>query len=81
MKIDYLPSALKALDDAPSQVQKAFFKQVKFLENNLLHPSLHAQKYDESMDIWQARINKDWRFYFTITDDTYTIIRIIPHSK
>jgi len=81
MKIDYLPSALKALDDAPSQVQKAFFKQVKFLENNLLHPSLHAKKYDESMDIWQARINKDWRFYFTITDDTYTIIRIIPHSK
>jgi plasmid maintenance system killer protein len=32
----------------------------------LLHPSLHAKKYDEENDVWQARVNKDWRFYFTI---------------
>ena len=81
MKIDYLPSALKALEEAPPQVQKAFFKQIHFLESNLLHPSLHAKKFDESLDVWQARINKDWRFYFTISDDIYTIIRIIPHPK
>jgi hypothetical protein len=24
-------------------------------------------------DLWQARVNKGWRFYFKITDDTYRI--------
>ena len=62
-------------------MRKAFFKQVKFLEQNLLHPSLHAKKYDEAKDLWQARVNKDWRFYFTITDDTYRIEKVIAHPK
>lgn len=44
MKIDYLPQALDALEDAPVQVRKAFFKQVKFLEQNLQHPSLRAKE-------------------------------------
>ena len=29
MKIDYLPRALAVLDDAPAEVRKAFFKQIK----------------------------------------------------
>jgi mRNA-degrading endonuclease RelE of RelBE toxin-antitoxin system len=81
MKIDYLPRAQKALRDAPTAVQKAFFKQVKLLEGNLRHPSLHAKKYDEALDRWQARVNKDWRFYFNIVDDTYVIRDVIPHPK
>jgi len=58
MKVDYLPRALKALEDAPDQVRKAFFKQATLLEQNLLHPSLHAKKYDERSDLWQARVNQ-----------------------
>jgi mRNA-degrading endonuclease RelE of RelBE toxin-antitoxin system len=81
MKIDYLPRAEKALADAPADVRKAFFKQVKFLAQDLRHPSPHAKKYDESKDRWQARVNKDWRFYFNIVGDTYVIRDIIPHPK
>src|ERR1035438_9004471 len=58
MKIDYLPRAMRALRDAPADVRKAFFKQVTFLAGNLHYPSLHAKKYDESRDRWQARVNK-----------------------
>jgi len=81
MKIDYLPRAKEALEDAPPQIRKAFFKQVKFLEQNLHHPSLHAKKYDEAHDRWQARVNQDWRFYFNIVGDTYIIRDIIRHPK
>jgi len=66
---------------APPAVQKAFDKQVRLLAANLHHPSLHAKKYDEACDIWQARVNLDWRFYFTITGDTYQIEDIIAHPK
>jgi mRNA-degrading endonuclease RelE of RelBE toxin-antitoxin system len=81
MKIDYLPRALKALRDAPPAVRKAFFKQAELLERDLRHPSLRAKKYDEVLDLWQARVNKHWRFYFNIVDDTYVVRDIIPHPK
>jgi hypothetical protein len=68
-------------NDAPRRIQKAFDKQVRLLAQNLLHPSLHAKKYDVAQDLWQARVNQGWRFYFIIDHDTYVIIRIIPHPK
>ncbi len=81
MKIDYLPKALKALEDAPAEVRKAFFKQIAFMEQDLRHPSLRAKKYDESKGRWQARVNRDWRFYFNIVGDAYIIRDIVPHPR
>ena len=81
MKVVLSDRAIESLMDAPDNVQRAFDKQLRFLVNNLQHPSLHAKKYDETKDLWQARINRGWRFYFTITDDTYRIEKIIPHPK
>ncbi len=75
------PSAIKGYVAAPPAIQKAFDKQVKLLVENLHHPSVRAKKYDEAGNIWQARVNRDWRFYFTVEGDTYTITNIIPHPK
>jgi plasmid maintenance system killer protein len=66
---------------APPAIQKAFDKQVRLLAKKLNHPSLHAKKYDAATDLWQARVNRDWRFYFLIQDNTYLIVAIIPHPK
>ena len=73
--------AISALADAAPPVQRAFIKQMNFMARNLQHPSLHAKKFDEAQDMWQARVNDDWRFYFTIEDDNYVIHDIIPHPK
>jgi mRNA interferase RelE/StbE len=66
---------------APAAVQKAFDKQAHLLAGNLHHPSLRAKKYGGAGDLWQARVNNSWRFYFTIDGDVYTIVTIIPHPK
>ena len=81
MKVSYSDAVMEALESAPDAVKKAFFKQIKFLERDLHHPSLRAKKYDEGRNRWQARVNKAWRFYFTIVDDTYQIIKVIAHPK
>lgn len=73
--------AIKQLTAAPIPVRKAFIKQTDFLVEDLKHPSLHAKKYGESKDLWQARVNKKWRFYFVIKGDTYEILNIIIHPK
>ena len=72
---------LKSYADAPSAVQRAFDKQVRLLLDNLQHPSLRAKKCDEANDVWQARVNRDWRFYFTIEGDAYYIIDMTAHPK
>ena len=58
-----------------------FDKQLGFLLTNLHHPSLRAKKYDEARDIWQARVDDRYRFYFQIEGDTYKILSIISHPK
>lgn len=56
-------------------------KQFDFLLSDLRHPSLHAKKYDASRGIWQARIDRSWRFYFVTEGDTYYVVSIIAHPK
>jgi mRNA-degrading endonuclease RelE of RelBE toxin-antitoxin system len=81
MQIVLSGRAIESLRDAPPNVRRAFEKQLRFLASNLLHPSLRAKKYDESADLWQVRVNRDWRFYFTIAADTYCIEDVIAHPK
>ena len=81
MKRQLTAAAVKDYTQAPPAVQNAFDKQMKLLVENFRHPSLRAKKYDESRNIWQARVNRDWRFYFLIASDTYVILNIVPHPK
>ena len=66
---------------APKEIQSALDKQSLLLIQNLHHPSLRAKKYDESQDLWQARVNRDWRFYFVIQGDVYYFVDIMRHPK
>ena len=66
---------------APGAIQGAFDKQVQLLVADLHHPSLRAKKYQGANDLWQARVNRDWRFYFTIDGALCTIVAIVPHPK
>ena len=81
MIIALTEQAVAALAAAPLPVQKAFIKQMNFLARDLRHPGLHAKKYDEANDRWQARVDQHWRFYFRIIGDTYRIDDITPHPK
>jgi len=69
VKLRFTQRADKDYAELPPPVRKAFAKQLSFLLANLSHPSLHAKKYNEAQDIWQARVNRSWRFYFVIRED------------
>jgi len=66
---------------SPPEIQRLFGKQLANLLRDLRHPSLRAKKFDPGRGLWQARINDDWRFYFTIEGDRYVLRAIIPHPK
>jgi hypothetical protein len=81
MTASYSKRFLKQYADAPVAVRKAFDKQAGLLLENLNHPSLHSKKYNEAIDLWQGRLNRDWRFYFTIEGEVYYLHEIIKHPK
>jgi mRNA interferase RelE/StbE len=81
MKAAFTDRFRKQYQALPEAKKTKFDKQLGFLLANLRHPSLRAKKYDEARDIWQARVDDDYRFYFIIEGDTYTLLSIIPHPK
>jgi plasmid maintenance system killer protein len=81
MKVVLSPPALEASETAPAAVRKAFFKQLELLAENPRHPSLRIKRYEEGRNFWQARVNRDWRFYFAMENDAYRILKLTPHPK
>ena len=81
MRIYRTKLLVKSYANAPPEVQRAFDKQLRLLLDNLQHPSLRAKKYDEVNNVWQGRVNRDWRFYFKIEGDAYYIIDMTAHPK
>jgi len=81
MKLQWTSHFARAYGKAPKAIQEAFDKQALLLLRSPRHPSLRAKKYDEGRGRWQARVTRDWRFYFLIRDDTYVLQDIIPHPK
>lgn len=81
MRAVYTTRFLKSYADAPPAIQRTADRRIRLLAHNLRHPSLRAKKYDERRDIWQARANGGWRFYFRIIGDAYELIDLTPHPK
>ena len=69
----------RAYAKAPPVIKRALLKQASFLLDDIQHPSLRAKKYDAER--WQARVSRDWRFYFRIEGDIYVLLDIMPHPK
>jgi mRNA-degrading endonuclease RelE of RelBE toxin-antitoxin system len=81
MKAAFTHRFQKQYQALPEEKKAKFDKQLGFLLSNLRHPSLRSKKYDEAKGIWQARVDDDYRFYFMIEGDMYTLLSIIPHPK
>jgi plasmid maintenance system killer protein len=81
MKLDYSPHFVRSYHKAPFDIQRAFDRQSARLVQDLHHPSLRAKKYGVAGNLWQARVNDSWRFYFTIEGDICRLHEIKSHPK
>jgi mRNA-degrading endonuclease RelE of RelBE toxin-antitoxin system len=81
MRLDYSPRFLRSYAKSPSRIQKLLPKASGSLASRSSPPLAKAKKYDEARNIWQARVDGGWRFYFQIRGDTYYLLNITPHPK
>lgn len=73
--------SLRQIKKLPEITKGKLEKQLGYLLKNISHPSLRAKKFDEIQDIWQARVDDNFRFYFKIYKDIYQILTINKHSE
>jgi mRNA-degrading endonuclease RelE of RelBE toxin-antitoxin system len=81
MKIRLTDQAVKQYKKLSRDIQNKADKQFEYLRQDIRHPSLHAKKYQEQDNLWQGRIDKNYRFYFHIIEPDYIVISIINHPK
>jgi mRNA-degrading endonuclease RelE of RelBE toxin-antitoxin system len=81
MKFSFSERARRDYDNFSVKLRARVDKQISALLKDIRYPSLKAKKYDEKRGIWQMRISKDYRLYFTIDNDVYIIVTITKHPK
>lgn len=80
MRYYFTPHFQRSYEKLPKEIQKSFDKQLILLLRNGQHPSLRIKKYDESRNLWQGRVTKNYRFYFEVKDTFYIFHEIQSHK-
>jgi len=81
MNLRYTDRFERQYADLPETLKAKVDKQITLLMDNPRHPSLQGKKHDEARGIWQARVDRRYRFYFQIEGDTYILLAVVPHPK
>ena len=79
MKLVFTDRAGQDYDNLSAKLKAQADKQLDLLVHDLRYPSLHAKKYDERRDLWQARVSRDYRVFFLIEGDAYILLAIRKH--
>lgn len=66
----------------PTRTRKKFEKALRFLVRDPLHPSLRAKKMKPKWrGIWEARVNRFYRFTYKKKNDTVILRTVGPHDE
>lgn len=79
MRIRFTEPFQKNLGKLSSEIKRKFRKQLSFLLKDIRYPSLRVKKREELGNVWQARVDDNYRFFFQIQEDVYVILNIIKH--
>lgn len=81
MRVRLSATAMEQFTMLPKAVRAKAERQFVYLACDIRHPSLRAKKYKGYVDVWQARIDRTWRFYFHIIEPHCVVVSIIAHPK
>lgn len=81
MNLQVSPKFKKSYDRLPLSIQTKTKRVLNYLKEDLRHPSVHAKKKQGKGDSWEGRVDRFYRFTFTIDDQDITLRTIGPHDE
>ena len=80
MKIFTTKKFKKSYDKLPQNLKTKTKKSLEFLKKDFFYPSLHTKKM-EGINLWEARIDKSYRFTFEKSEEAITLRTIGQHDE
>jgi len=81
MKLYFTEHFIKSYEKLPSEIQEKADKQLEFLLQNPVHPSLRVKKIKGTGGrIFEARVSRNYRFTFEMQSDVYILRKIETHE-
>ena len=80
LQISYSKKFLKGYSKLPENIRKKTDKQTVILLQDMFYPSLNTKKMGGS-DVWEARVDKHYRFTFSKTEGSITFLTAGPHDE
>lgn len=81
MRVRTLRRFDEQLNNIPQFVRKKFFKQLKILLENPRHPSLRVKKIQGEENIWEARVDIQYRFTFEYEEEFILLRTVGNHDE
>ncbi len=81
MKLHRQPQFDLDYQKLPVKIKTKLHRQLKAISENLRHPSLRTKKIQGHSDIWEARIDRFYRFTFKIINDIVFLRRAGKHDE
>ncbi len=70
MKIKAYNKFIKCYRTLPNDIQNKVDKQIELLVADFHHPSLHTKKIKGKSNIWELRVDINYRLTYEIIEDT-----------
>lgn len=80
MNLDTTAKFKKQYDKLPRNIQLKTQRILNYLKQDLRYPSIHAKK-KQGEDMWEGRVDKFYRFTFSISEDVIVLRTIGPHDE
>jgi mRNA-degrading endonuclease RelE of RelBE toxin-antitoxin system len=64
----------------PAQVQEKTLRKLRYLAQDMRHPSLRVKRLRRRADVYEGSVNMGYRFLFRVTGDKIVLLRIGRHD-
>ena len=64
----------------PASIQKRTDEKLKFLVQNVSHPSLRVKRVQKYKGVFEGSVTKNYRFFFQVTTQGYILLRVGKHD-
>lgn len=80
MKIAKTERFTKLYQKLPQNIRRKVDKQITILAQDFFYPSLNTKRVAGG-DVWEARVDRHFRFTFSKTENIITLLTVGPHDE
>lgn len=80
MRLERTNAFKRDYKNLPREVQETTDNKIRFLVEDIRHPSLRVKKIQKHKDVFEATVTRSYRILFKIVSGGYILLRVGTHD-